>query len=149
MPFRTDGFDFRLRFEPELMIRAGEIDLKRRSVSRFTVDQDVSGALLDNAVYGGQAQTGAFAHLFGGEEGLEDARHGSRVHAAAGITDREYDVFSCCYGLMLLGGGIVKHHGTSFENELTTTRHGVARVHREVYHDLVELAGIRFDHCCG
>src|ERR1700687_1392231 len=57
LPFRSDGLHFRLGSEPDSVIRAGEIDLKCRSVSRFTVDQDVSCALLDNAIYSGQTQT--------------------------------------------------------------------------------------------
>ena len=63
LPFRTDSLHFGLGCEADFVIRAGEIDLKRRAMSRFTVDHDVSCALLDNAVYGGQAQAGSFAQL--------------------------------------------------------------------------------------
>ncbi len=47
---------------------------------------------------------------------------------------------------MLLGKSLVKPYGSSFENELTAARHGVARIHRQVHHDLIELAGVGFHH---
>src|SRR5208282_1397798 len=146
LPFWSDGLHFRLGFEPDFVIGGREIYLERRSVSGFTVDQDVSRALLDNAIYSGQAQTRSFAHFFGGKEGFEDARHGSFVHAVAGIADREHDVFSGCHGLMLLGEGLIESCGASFENELAAVRHSVARVHRQVYQDLVQLARVCLDH---
>ena len=80
------------------------------------------------------------------KEGLEDAGDGCFVHAGAGITDREQDVFSCWHGLMLLGEILVESDCASFENKLAATRHSVAGVHREVYYDLVELARVCLDH---
>jgi len=41
------------------VVGAGEIDLKGCAVSGFAVDEDVSGALLDDAVNGSQAQAGS------------------------------------------------------------------------------------------
>ena len=77
LPFRSYGLHFRVGFEPDFVIRAGEIYLEGRSVSRLTVDQDVACALLDNAIDGGQAETCSLAHFFGGKEGFEDARRRS------------------------------------------------------------------------
>src|SRR5208283_889267 len=55
LPSRFDSLDFSFGSDPDFMIRAGEVDLKRRSLSRFAVDQDVSSALLDNPINRGQA----------------------------------------------------------------------------------------------
>ncbi len=51
----------------------------RKMVPRpdLAFDRDVAAALLDDAVDHRQAEAGALARLLGGEEGLEDLRHGS------------------------------------------------------------------------
>jgi len=77
-----------------ILCRRWEIDLKGCAVSGFAVDEDVSGALLDDAVNGSQAQAGSLALFLGGEERLEDARHGGFVHAGAGIADGKQNIVS-------------------------------------------------------
>src|SRR5579863_5889841 len=109
-PFWPDRLDFSAGSEPDFVLRAGKIDLERRALSRFTVNQNVPRALFDNAIYGGQAQTGSLAGLFGGEEGFKDARYRGFIHATAGIADREQDIFSGCHGLMLVGKFLVESH---------------------------------------
>src|SRR5271166_2242794 len=140
LPFPADGLSFNVGFASNLVFRAREIDLERCSLAGFTVNHYVSRALLDDAIYRGQAQTSSFAGFFGGKERLEDARHGSLVHAAPSVADRKHDVFSWRYGVLLLGKGLVEFNGASFENKLAATRHGIAGIHREVDHDLVKLA---------
>jgi len=73
VPFRAN------RLRPQLWMRAqfcdprGKIDLKRRPLSRFTVNQDVSPTLLDNAINRGQSQAGSLPISLGGEEGFKNA----------------------------------------------------------------------------
>ena len=65
---------------PRLGPRAGpdspprQVDLEGRAVPRLALDRDVTAALLDDAVDGGQPEAGALARLLGREERLEDAR---------------------------------------------------------------------------
>jgi hypothetical protein len=145
-PFRTDALHLGRGSSTDFVLRAGQINPERRSLPWFAVDQDVARALLDNAVYRGQAQTRSFAHLFGGEEGLEDARYGGFIHAGAGVAHRKQNIFPHRHGLLLFRKSLVKSHITGFKNKLAAMRHGVASVHREVDYDLVELAGVRLDH---
>ena len=55
-------------------IDAGQVDLKGCAELRFAIDPDASPALLDDAVDGGESQSGSPAASLGGEERLEDAR---------------------------------------------------------------------------
>src|SRR5580693_5700975 len=61
LSFRTDRLYFSFRSESDFVIRAGEVNLERRPMSRLTVDQNVSRALLHNSIDGGKAQTSSFA----------------------------------------------------------------------------------------
>ena len=82
--------------------------------------------LLNNAIYGGQTEAGAFADVFGGEERFEDARDGGRVHANAGVADRQQDVLAGSEGLVILAEGFVELNGISLEDKLATLGHGIA-----------------------
>src|ERR1700733_1646716 len=73
--FRTNRLCFGLRSDSDLVFRAGEVNLERRSVSRFAVDQNVSPAVFDNSIDSGEAQAGSFAYVLGREERFEDARY--------------------------------------------------------------------------
>src|SRR5208282_2171559 len=136
---------FGLGGEADLVIGVGKIDLESRSVTELAINKDMSSALLDDAVDGGEAKTGAFAQLFGGEEGLKDAGDGGFIHAATGVADGEENVFSGRHALMLIGESGVEFLGASLENKLAAPGHSVARVDRQVDDDLVELGGIGFD----
>ena len=63
---------------------ARQIDAHRRAVAGFAVDVDVAVGLLDEAVHHAQAEPGALAFGFGGEERFEDVLH----HLAASCRSR-------------------------------------------------------------
>jgi len=54
-----------------LFFRSRQIDIKSGSMTLFTVNIDEPTVILDDSIGGGQSQTGALAHLFGGEEWLK------------------------------------------------------------------------------
>src|ERR1035441_8002544 len=73
---------------------AGEVDGKRAAIAGLAGHPDMSSALLDDAVNGGESQAGAAADFLGSEEGLEDMALGFLVHALTGIADGEADALS-------------------------------------------------------
>ena len=99
-------------------------------------------ALGDDAVDHGQAQAGALAESLGGEEGLEDVVHRLRVHAHAGVGDREHDVATgrdLRVGFAVL---FVQFHVTGLQSQSTPGRHGIASIQGQVHEHLLELVPI-------
>ncbi len=100
--------------------------------------------LLDDAVGGGEAEAGAFALFFGGEERLEDFIDNFRRHAAAGIGDGQADVFPG-HGLEAAGvlsgdDFVVSADGDgSFAG---AGLHGVSGIDAQVHDDLFEFADV-------
>ena len=103
-----------------------------------------SAVLLDDAVGGGEAEAGAFALFFGGEERLEDFIDNFRRHTAAGIGDGQADVFPG-HGLEAAGvlsgdDFVVSADGDgSFAG---AGLHGVAGIDAQVHDNLFEFADI-------
>ena len=88
---------------PVVQSRAGtfqgrEVDSECGADANLTGHLDPTLVLLDNAIDGGEAQTGAFADSFCREEGFEDAGHVFRGNAGAGVLHSHAD----------------KHPGTGF-----------------------------------
>lgn len=120
-----------------------EVEAEEAPLPRLAFHADGAAALLDDAVDGGEAQAGAAPGALGGEEGLEDARLGFPIHAAAGIGDAELHVPAgeelgaidavAARQLLLLGG----------DGKRAAGGHGIARVHAEVQDHLLQLAFIR------
>src|ERR1039458_9621200 len=67
----------------------GEIDLERGADANLAGDFGPALVLFDDAVNGGQAQTGALANLFGSKERLENPVQRLPVHAAAAVGNRK------------------------------------------------------------
>ena len=74
------------------LVDARQVDLDGGAAPDLAVDFHAAAALLDDPEDGGEAQAGALARSLGGEERLEQARLGGRVHAGAGVADRQQDV---------------------------------------------------------
>ena len=129
------------------LIRPGQIDFECRADSGLAVHINVAAALLDHPIDHGEAETGALAFLFGGEEGFKDPGSSRRVHAHAGVGDAQQDI-----GPGFDRIGIAAHEGgihfrvAGLDEEFASLRHGVAGVDRQVHDDLLELALIGF-HC--
>src|SRR5439155_8138490 len=69
-----------LMYRNHFLFNPGQRHPKGGAPSQFTVDFDVTVALLDNAIYGGQAEPGSLSDFFGGEKRLKDASAGCCVH---------------------------------------------------------------------
>ena len=111
----------------------------------LAVDVDEPTRLLDDAVYGGQAHAGSMASLLGREEGLEDAHPRLLVHADAGVGDREQEVGTGDRPGMGRHVGWVELDVAELDGELAAVGHGVARVHREIDDDLLQLTRVDRD----
>src|ERR1022692_958322 len=72
--------------------RARQVDGKRAAPAGLAGYLDVSSALLDDAVNGGESKAGAVADFLSGEEWLEDMALGFLVHALTGIAEGEANV---------------------------------------------------------
>jgi hypothetical protein len=120
-----------------------EVDLERGAVPRLAVHADVTAALLHDAEHRRQAQSRAFAHGLRREEGLEDPPARRRVHAGARVADRDHDVVARRHADVGARVRRVELHVRRLDRELSPLRHGVARVHREVHDDLLDLPWVR------
>src|SRR5215469_1501052 len=92
--FRCDPLG---RFAPGFrgqLVDPRKIQLKRGALAHFTIDPDVSAALLHHTVHGGEAESGSLPSLFGGEERFKGALAHLRVHAVTGIGDRDHHVLT-------------------------------------------------------
>ena len=126
-------------------IRGREIDAEEAALLRFTVDMNESAMLLDNAINGGKAHAAGLALLFGGEERLEDAIAGFRVHADAGIGDGKDGIGTGDDVGIEAAVGIVEDGHFGFNGEATAVGHGVACVEAEVHENLLDLGGVGLD----
>src|SRR5216684_8907276 len=64
---------------------------ERRSLAWFGLDHDVSTEAFDDTMNDRQPESGADTHGTCGEERLEYAFGGPRIHAVPGIADPEFD----------------------------------------------------------
>src|SRR5579885_2036955 len=69
----------------QAFVNARQIKLEGCALAEGAFDQNVASALLDDAIDGSEAESGAFAVFLGGEKWFEDVRLRFRVHADAGI----------------------------------------------------------------
>src|SRR5215471_3262814 len=123
-------------------MRLREIEFETRSGAQRRLHVNVAGALVDDAIDGGQAESGTFSWIFCGEERLKDAGSDIGSHAAAGVSDSKHDVRPGLYGWMHCG--IARIHGdvVSFDEKRAASRHGVGGVYGEVEENLLDLPGI-------
>ena len=124
------------------MAGGGQQHADGRAEARFGVDPDRAARLGDDAIGGGQAQAGALAVGFGGEERLEDAADDVPGYPGAGVADFDADVPAW----LQVGPGcrvcVVHLHVGGLDSQVAAARHGVTRVDGEVDQDLPDLAGI-------
>src|SRR6476469_2994174 len=111
-------------------------------MSHFAVNPDVASTLLHDAVNRGQAKSCSLAHLFGCEKWLENPAASGLVHADTIVTDRQQHVAVRVHSGMLTNKTFIEIEHTRFNDELAASRHGIARIHRQIQDDLVDLSGI-------
>ena len=127
------------------MFCAREVNLESGAAADLAIDPDVTTILLENAVDGSESKAGPFSDLLGGEEGLKNSGDRGLVHADTSVADGEQDIVAFLHGEMLCSEDLVQFDGSSFENEFSASRHGVARVHSQVENDLIQLARVNLD----
>ena len=133
----------RLLVDRHFALHAREEEPERCSTSWCGVDQDRALGLLDDAVRRGQAEPGSAPLALGREERLEDVVARLRVHAQAGVGDRDDRV--------LAGADLARPRAVpgrvplvrSADYELAAGRHGVPAVQCKVQDDLLQLGPVR------
>ena len=91
---------------------------------------------------GGEAKTGAFAFVLGGEERLKDSLHGGRIHADAGVRDAELDVAAGRDGGVSPAEVPAELDIARFDEKLAAIGHGIASVQAKINQDLLDLRGV-------
>ena len=71
-----------------------QVDANRRPLPLLRIDFEMASGLLDEPVDHGEAEARALADLLGGEEGLDRAGQGVRVHSAACIGHADRDILA-------------------------------------------------------
>ena len=111
----------------------------------LAIDVQEATMLANDAVDGGEAQAGAFADILGGEEGLEDAIEGGRVHSGSGVGDGEHGVAAGLGMLVSRKVDLIERNFSGFDDEAAAFGHGVAGIDAQVHDDLFDLGGIGAD----
>src|SRR5690606_36164226 len=113
-----------------------------RPVSQLAVDPDAPATLLDDAVDGGQAESGSLSLILGREEGLEDAASSLGIHAGPCIAHREHHVWPRAHRAVSLDVLDIEIDVGGLDGKLSAMGHGITRIHGEVHDHLLELARI-------
>ena len=85
-------------------------------------------------------------NTLGGEEGFEQPRLRSFVHAAAVIAHRDLRVRSRLHRQVAPRVALVQLYVGRFNGQRAALRHGVARIHHQVHQHLFDLSRIRAHH---
>ena len=126
--------------------RGRQVDLEGRALPELALHFDPALMLFDDAVNGGESQTGALAKFLRGKERLEEAAQGHIVHAQSAVGDGERDESSGpSLGRVALDVGRLNLRDAGGDHDLPAARHGVARVDCEVENDLLDHSAIRGD----
>src|SRR5579871_381558 len=123
-------------------MQSRQINLERGSLPQIAVHPDRAATLAHNAVYGGQAQTSSVTQRLCRKEWFEDTRYSCSSHAAAGVGDRQHNVFARGNFTMLPGVNFIENDIRSANRQRAALRHGVMRVDRQVHHNLFDLSRI-------
>ena len=117
-----------------------QVEREARALARRAVDEDVAAALPHDAVGGGEAEPRPLA--LGAEERLEDPGLGHRVHAGAGVGDRQQDVGAGRHVGVGRCTPVADVEGDGAQRQPAAGRHGVAGVDGEVDDHLLHLPGV-------
>src|ERR1700733_4385693 len=123
----------RLRLLDQGTFDTREVNFEGGAASWLAFDKNVSAALLDDAVDGGETETRALSHFLGGKKWLENVRLNFGVHAGARVSDRDHDVEA---------GNDVSAIFAIFYFQKAAARHGIARVNSEIHDDLIDLTAV-------
>src|SRR4051812_48320571 len=104
----------------------GQIDLKRCSLVRLTIDRNVSAGLFDHPVDRCEPQARALALLLGCEERLEDASLDLRAHSVASVGYCNHDKFAGPHSSVELGIALIKVGRARLKRNAPSFWHGVS-----------------------
>src|SRR6185436_14355447 len=85
-----------------------QIHLERAAFAYLGVDPDITTALLDDAVYGGQPEARSLARFLGRKEWLKDALADRFVHAHAVVGHRQHHIGARFGAHMVAGKVLIK-----------------------------------------
>ena len=125
-------------------VSAREEDLHHGARARPTIQPNITVALFDDSVNGGQTEPRSLVRGLGLEERLEDSSQGLPVHAHSGIAHRQRHIRTGSHVDRTVVG-VVQLNVPGLDAQLAPFRHGVPGVDREVHDDLLDLAAIRLD----
>src|SRR5579862_4283000 len=104
-----------------------------------------SAVLPNDAVNRGEPETGAFAQFLGGEERLENAVDGGRVHSRSRVGDRKHHVVAGARERLVSTVFRVEDDKRGLDEQGATFGHGVASVDAEIHQHLLDLGGVGAD----
>src|ERR1035438_8430535 len=138
------GFHYRVRVFRRRRLSDRETDPEGRSAAFLAVYPDLSAALSNDSIHCGKAKASAGARSLRREERFKNVQLGFFVHAAAGICESEHYIGS---GIQISAsrGPFVELHDRSFDPNVSSHGHRIARVRRQVHQDLSDLTGVSQD----
>ena len=101
--------------------------------------------LMDDPVGRGEAEPPALADVLGGEEGLEDAGAGRRIHPGSAIAHGEHHMRAGSRVDVPLHVRVVQLDIARADRELPSLRHGIPSIDGQNEDDLLELPTISRD----
>ena len=132
-----------LEWNPSLPSSARQIDFEGGAPARLALDADMTAALFDDAVTGGQPQTCPLPHAPGRKKRLEEARFYIRAHAGAGVRDGQRHVVARFQFRITAHSLLMQRDVGGFQREFAAFGHGIAGVDGQVHDDLFDLSGVR------
>ena len=111
----------------------------------LAVDFDVAARLLDETIDLAQAEAGALAGLFGGEERLEGARGDLLPHADALVGHRDQHVLTWAHLGVVRAIGFVEQDVAGLDGQAAALRHRIARIDGEIENRGFQLHRVGLD----
>src|SRR5262249_51703645 len=124
---------------------AGGKDAEPRALTQGALGADEAAMRLDDVAHRRQAEAGALADGFEGEERFPDPLEVLGRDPGAGVGHGEHDVGAGGRVGDARGRGLLEVNVLDLEQKRAAVRHGVARIHAQVHQDLMHLRGIGED----
>ena len=118
---------------------ARQIDAEGRAFIDSREGKNIAAGLLDDPIDRGKAKTRPLTHIFGSEERLEDLTQMFFRNTAACVRHFDQDIFSRWHQCMIERLRIFSRDIGRTNGEPSAIFHGIARIHSQVDHHLLEL----------
>lgn len=140
----ADVVDRRVRGFAMDWFNGREENLEDGAFADFAEAIDLTAVLLDDGVYGGEAEAGIFAGLSGAEKGFEEVLLVFFGEAETGVGDRELDVFAWAE-MDVIVKRLLELQQFRAEGQLAPVQHGIARMNGEIDDQSFQLAAVCAD----